>query len=86
MGAVTPGSRKGADRTRTGGIWAIAAGSAGTLLAVLHLATSSGGPGTGNGLVGAVAAVPVGLGGMFLGRLALTRLRRAGISADRTTA
>ncbi|MGV9574930.1 DUF6223 family protein [Streptomyces nigra] len=28
---------------------------------MLHLATSSGGPGTGNGMVGAVAAIPLGL-------------------------
>ncbi|MGP3638663.1 DUF6223 family protein [Streptomyces sp. 24-1644] len=63
---------------RTGGMSAIAVGIVGTVLAVLHLATSSGGPGTGNGLVGAVVAVPLALGGMFLGRLALTRLRRAG--------
>ncbi|MGW5927854.1 DUF6223 family protein [Streptomyces anulatus] len=63
---------------RTGGTTAIAVGAVGTVLAVLHLATSSGGPGTGNGLVGAVAAVPLGLGGVFLGSLALTRLRHAG--------
>lgn len=63
---------------RTGGMTAIVVGVAGTVLAVLHLATSSGGPGTGNGLVGAVAAVPLGLGGVLLGSLALTRLRRAG--------
>lgn len=73
---------------RTGGMTAIAVGVAGTVLAVLHLATSSGGPGTGNGLVGAVAAVPLGLGGVFLGSLALARLRRtrpAG-QGDRLTA
>ncbi|MCE0444795.1 DUF6223 family protein [Streptomyces tricolor] len=38
----------------------IAVGAVGTVLAVLHLATASGGPGTGNGLVGAVVAVPLG--------------------------
>ncbi|MGW1817435.1 DUF6223 family protein [Streptomyces sp. NPDC002125] len=70
------GNRTG--NARTGGRSAVAVGAVGTVLAVLHLATSSGGPGTGNGLVGAVAAVPLGLGGVFLGRRALTRFRRAG--------
>ncbi|MCX5232739.1 DUF6223 family protein [Streptomyces sp. NPDC006553] len=72
------GGRISTGSARTGGRSAIAVGTVGTVLAVLHLATSSGGPGTGNGLVGAVVAVPLGLGGVLLGRLALTRLRRAG--------
>ncbi|MFW3470870.1 DUF6223 family protein [Streptomyces microflavus] len=55
---------------RTGGMTAIAVGTVGTVLVVLHLATSSGDPGTGNGRVGAVAAVPLGLGGVL-------RLRRS---------
>ncbi len=50
-------------------------GAVGTVLAVLHLATASGGPGTGNGLVGAVVAVSLGLGAVLLGRRALTRGR-----------
>jgi hypothetical protein len=72
------GGRIRTGSARTGGMSAVAVGAVGTVLAVLHLATSSGGPGTGNGLVGAVVAVPLGLGGVVLGRLALTRLRRAG--------
>ncbi|WP_454320479.1 DUF6223 family protein [Streptomyces phaeoluteigriseus] len=78
------GGRISIGTARTGGLSAIAVGIVGTGLAVLHLATSSGGPGTGNGLVGAVVAVPLGLGGVFLGRRALTRLRLPR-PADRTT-
>jgi len=65
-------------RSRTRGMSAIGLGVVGTVLAVLHLATSSGGPGTGNGLVGAALAVPLGLGGVFLGSRVLARLRPAG--------
>ncbi|MEV8593434.1 DUF6223 family protein [Streptomyces sp. NPDC052013] len=70
IGRVGTGSARGA------GMSAVAGGLAGTALAVLHLATSSGGPGTGNGLVGAVAAVPLGLVAVVLGRRALIRSRR----------
>ncbi|MET9591896.1 DUF6223 family protein [Streptomyces sp. NPDC006516] len=71
-------------RARTAGMSAVVLGTAGTVLAVLHLATSSGGPGTGNGLVGAVVAVPLGLGGVVLGGRALYVLRRAGRSVGMT--
>ncbi len=54
-------------------------GAVGTVLAELHAATTDGGPGTGNGLVGAVVAVPLGLGAVLLGRRVPTR------SAARTT-
>ncbi|WP_121750917.1 DUF6223 family protein [Streptomyces sp. E2N166] len=37
----------------------------------------------GNGLVGAVAAVPLGVGAVFLGRQALTRSRRDDRQTDR---
>ncbi|MFI0827569.1 DUF6223 family protein [Streptomyces roseolus] len=75
------GHRISTGKARTIGTSVIAAGLAGTVLAVLHLATSSGGPGTGNGLVGAIAAVPLGLGAVFLGRRALARSRHADRSA-----
>ncbi|MFJ4327372.1 DUF6223 family protein [Streptomyces tricolor] len=50
---------------------------------MLHLATASGGPRTGNGLGGAVVAVPLGLGAVLLGRRALIRDRLADRLADR---
>lgn len=61
--------------TRVGALPAVGAGLAAIVLAVLHLATSDGGPGTGNGLVGAIVAVPLGLLALVLGRRALTRSR-----------
>ncbi|MCG3041822.1 DUF6223 family protein [Streptomyces sp. S1A] len=56
-----------------GAMSAITAGAVGTALAVLHAVTAGGGPGTGNGLLGAVVAIPLGLGAVFLGRRALKR-------------
>ena len=50
----------------------IAAGSGG-----LNLAVASGGPGTGNGVVGGAAAIVLGLIAMGVGGLALDRSRRA---------
>jgi hypothetical protein len=44
----------------------------------LVVATAKGGLGTGNGLAGGVVAIMVGLIGMTLGGLALSRSRRAG--------
>jgi len=77
--------RAGTGSARNGGWVAIAVGTVGTALAVLHLATASGGPGTGNGVVGAVVAVPLGLGAVFLGRRALIRFPRSGSRAEGTT-
>ncbi|WP_215452908.1 DUF6223 family protein [Streptomyces sp. ATCC 21386] len=80
------GRRSGVGNARTAGAAGIAAGTLGTVLALLHVATADGGPGTGNGLVGAVVALPLGLGAVLLGRRALTRGRRAARPADRTPA
>ncbi|MDI9834862.1 DUF6223 family protein [Streptomyces sp. KAU_LT] len=77
--------RASAGNARTGGWAAIVVGAVGTALAVLHLATASGGPGTGNGIVGAVVAVPLGLGAVLLGRRALTRFSGSGSRAEGTT-
>lgn len=48
----------------------------------LNLAFATGGPGTGNGVVGGAAALVLGLVAMLLGGLALARSRR---TADRLT-
>ncbi|REE99982.1 DUF6223 family protein [Thermomonospora umbrina] len=68
---------------RVGAMSALAVGVAATALAILHLATSSGGPGTGNGIVGAIAAIPLGLIAMALGYRALSRSRHTGRPAHR---
>jgi hypothetical protein len=52
-------------------------GLAGLLNGVLNLALATGGPGSGNGVVGAAAAVVLGLVAVALGWLVLARGRRA---------
>ena len=60
---------------RDAAIVALVTGLLGTALAVLHLATSSGGVGTGNGRAGAIVAVVLGLGAVALGQRALAGRR-----------
>ncbi|MEU0579785.1 DUF6223 family protein [Streptomyces griseoincarnatus] len=71
--ATSRAGRRNSVNPRTAGLAAMVMGAVGTVLAVLHAATTDGGPGTGNGLVGAVVAVPLGLGAVLLGRRVLTR-------------
>jgi hypothetical protein len=61
---------------------ALVLGLIGMVLAGLHLATSTGGIGTGNGRGGAIVALVLGLIGMVLGGLALARSRH---TADQLT-
>jgi hypothetical protein len=66
-------------RTRFGRrtpIVALLAGLISMVLGVVLSATAKGGPGTGNGIVGAWLAVVFGLISMMLGGLALARSRR----------
>jgi hypothetical protein len=51
----------------------------------LNLALASGGPGTGNGVVGGAAAFVLGVIAMILGGLALARSRRAHLAPERMT-
>ena len=60
---------------RDAAIVSLVTGLLGTALAVLHLATSSGGVGTGNGRAGAIVAVVLGVGAMALGWKALAGRR-----------
>ena len=73
--ALARSRRRGAN-TRTGAIVALSAGAIAAPGGVLSLAVADGGPGTGNGVVGAGAAVVLGLGAIGLGWPALTRARR----------
>jgi hypothetical protein len=54
---------------------ALAAGLIALVNGGLNLALATGGPGTGNGVVGGAAALVLGLIGMALGGLALARSR-----------
>ncbi len=55
---------------------AISLGLIALVNAVLNLSMAKGGPGTGNGVVGAAAALVLGLIGMVFGVLAFARYRR----------
>jgi len=55
---------------------ALVAGLLGVLLAVLHLANTTGGFGTGGGRAGAIVALALGLTGVVLGGVALTNSRK----------
>jgi len=61
---------------RLGVIVALAAGLIAVVNGGLLLAIATGGPGSGNGVVGAAGALVLGLIGMALGGLALARSRR----------
>ena len=56
---------------------AVAAGFIAVVNGVLNLAVATGGPGTGNGVVGAAAALVLGLIAAGVGVLAFVRSRRA---------
>ena len=60
---------------------AIVAGLMAVIGSVLNLATSNGGPGSGNGVLGSAQALVLGLAGMFLGGLAMVRFRRKNLSS-----
>ena len=60
---------------------AIVAGLMAVIGSVLNLATSNGGPGSGNGVLGSAQALVLGLIGMFLAGLAMVRFRRKNLSS-----
>lgn len=61
---------------RIGAIVPLVAGSIAVVHSGLSLATASGGPGSGNGVVGSAAALVLGLFAILLGGLVLRRFRR----------
>ena len=65
-------------RGRNGAVVALACGTGALVVGVVNLLVADGGPGTGNGVVGAGMAIVLGLAGLVLGGLALTRSRRVG--------
>lgn len=78
--------RKSAARTSIlhGKSWpviAIVSGLVAVIGSILNLATSNGGPGSGNGVLGSAQALVLGLTGMFLGGLAIVRFRRKNLSS-----
>lgn len=70
---------------RNGAILALVAGIIAVVNGALNLAVATGGPGTGNGVVGGAAAFVLGLAGMALGGLALSRSRRTVLQSGQMT-
>ncbi len=77
--------RFGAASGRWGAFAAILTGSIAAIGGARVLAVATGGPGTGNGVVGGAVAVVMGLFAAVLGALALTRARRIASAPGRTT-
>jgi hypothetical protein len=70
---------------RNGAIVALVAGIIAVVNGGLNLAVATGGPGTGNGVVGGAAAFVLGLTATAVGGLALARARRMALGMGRTT-
>ncbi|MBN8578977.1 MAG: hypothetical protein J0L66_18700 [Cytophagales bacterium] len=78
--------RKSADHTDIlhGKNWpvvAIVTGLIAIIGSVFNLATSNGGPGSGNGVLGSAQALLIGLAGIILGGLAIIRFRRKNLNS-----
>jgi len=67
---------RAANRWRFGAIVGVGTGLLAAVSGALLLAIANGGPGTGNGVVGAAGALVLGLIAMALGGLALAQFRR----------
>jgi hypothetical protein len=70
---------------RNGASVALASGLIASVNGGLNLAIATGGPGTGNGVVGAAAAFVLGLLAIALGGVALARSRRIALGTGRMT-
>jgi hypothetical protein len=76
-------ARRIGNHGRNGAIVALVAGIIAIVNGGLNLAVATGGPGTGNGVVGGAAAFVLGLIGMALGGLALSRSRGTVLQSGR---
>ena len=77
--ALVRSARRIGNGGRRGSVIAVVAGLLAAVNGGLNLAVATGGPGTGNGVVGAAAAFVLGLTGIALGGLVLSRSRRTGL-------
>jgi len=76
-------SRFGTVSVRHAAILGLVLGLIAAVNGLLNVAIANGGPGTGNGVVGGAAAFVLGLIGMAIGGLALTRSGRTAFRAGR---
>jgi Family of unknown function (DUF6223) len=82
--ALLRATRRIGNRGRTGATLALVAGILAAVNGGLNLAVATGGPGTGNGVIGGAAAFVLGLIGTALGGLALSRSRRTVLQSGQT--
>jgi hypothetical protein len=83
--AMVRAARRIGNYGRNGAIVALVAGIIAVVNGGLNLAVATGGPGTGNGVVGGAAAFVLGLTATAVGGLALARARRMALGMGRTT-
>jgi hypothetical protein len=83
--AVLRAARGIGNHGRRGAIVALVAGPIAVVNGWLVLAFATGGPGSGNGVIGGAAAFVLGLIAMALGGLALARSRRTALESERLT-
>jgi Family of unknown function (DUF6223) len=83
--ALVRAARRIGNHGRNGAIVAVVAGIIALVNGGLNLAVATGGPGTGNGVVGGAAAFVLGLMGMALGWLALSRSHRTILQSGQMT-
>jgi Family of unknown function (DUF6223) len=82
--ALVRAARRIGNHGRNGATVALVAGIIAVVNGGLNLAVATGGPGTGNGVVGGAAAFVLGLIGTALGGLALSRSRRTVLQSEQT--
>jgi Family of unknown function (DUF6223) len=83
--AVYRAARRIGNHGRRGAIVALVVGPTAVVSGGLVLAMATGGPGSGNGVVGGAAALVLGLVATVLGGLAATRSRRIALAPGRMT-
>jgi hypothetical protein len=83
--AIYRAGRRIGNHGRSGSIVALVAGLIAGINGGLNLAVATGGPGTGNGVIGGAAAFVLGLTAMALGGVALARSRRSALRTERIT-
>jgi hypothetical protein len=81
--ALYRAGRRIGNQGRRGAVAAIVAGLIAAFNGGLNLAVATGGPGTGNGVIGAAGAFVLGMLAVTLGGLALARGRRAALAPER---
>lgn len=82
--SVVRAARRIGNRGRHSAVFALTAGILAVINGGLNLAVATGGPGSGNGVIGGAAAFVLGLTSMALGGFSLARSRRALLQSEQT--